>query len=115
MKNIIKNYVKCSIANKYALLGYVSLMGSMFLNLDELDIKNQDKWKYGLHLLSSITLIMSRAGLGTLKHYLRAKEFIQRSERNNPRYESGEMPYCERVGWNLAIKESKLEKSLLDN
>lgn len=112
----MNDYIKCCIANKFTLAGYlggfISAVASSAHYIITKDYNTSFWIAYGGMLPSFIALGLTSSGLETCQEYKRTKKVIQkRGKLPNDFYRSGE--YCSRKGVELALKEYDLEQLVL--
>ncbi len=109
----MRDYLRCIVANRACLSGVIMIIVGILIYPFTLffDLSGPSQLKLFLSLLTLvlfevgfITLIVTAFGLSTLQAYKRTKKHIQRFGKvgDNFNYQI----YCNRVGYELAIKES---------
>jgi len=109
----MKDYLKCAIANRFTLLGFITIGGSVILII----LRLTGLFSYGPDLLfwlpvscaitaGGLCELGTQAGRYTIWSYRRTKEHIQTTGGIDSRYSSMYALYCNKVGVAMAAKEA---------
>jgi len=108
----VKDYLKCSWKNKFTLAGYLMIgVGTLDKHTNLLDTYTKtdsilhSEWMIPF---GTLFLLVTTAGLRTLRAYQRTKNHIKRYGEIDACYDKYSSMYCTRVGMKLAIKENGL-------
>ena len=118
MINWLKDYAKSVYANKFTLAGYSAVLSSFGLMFADPKRVTFDE-ESCLLILGNVLLGATGFGLDTFRTYRRTKDHLKKFENQIKVREDDEsfkrkesFWYCNRKGYELALKESGLEKHL---
>lgn len=106
---IIADYLKCVVANRFTLLGLVGLASG----IGNEALLGPSAYATASMYAGSILLGATTGGYGTYRIYQKTKKHIRRTGRIVPEFREN-IPsfYCDNVGFKLASKEAGLENRL---